>query len=185
MNASVRLVPVGIANYHTIQNMARFYVYDMSEYLGHQTGWEIPLNGLYECIDFKMYWDNPKTQFPFLIYCGDEIAGFVIIDKRGMNPDVDFNVAQFFIIRKFKRAGIGRRIAVDCFNQFIGKWNVMCLPENVGAYKFWSSVIREYTQGQFEEYNNCKVSHLDDIYNVFQFCSHYLKQLPEQDNARM
>lgn len=76
---------------------------DMSQYLGHQPGWEMPLDGLYECIDFKMYWDNPKTQFPFLIYYQDEIAGFVIIDKKGMHAGIDFNIAQFFIIRKFKQ----------------------------------------------------------------------------------
>ncbi len=42
--------------------MARFYVYDMSEYLGNEEGWEIPEDGLYECIDFKKYWED-KTLF--------------------------------------------------------------------------------------------------------------------------
>ncbi len=170
-NALIKLVPVTIANHRTIQNMARFYVYDMSQYLGHQPGWEMPLDGLYECIDFKIYWDNPKTQFPFLIYYQDEIAGFVIIDKKGMHAGIDFNIAQFFIIRKFTQKGIGAYVAAQCFNQFSGVWNVMCLPENTGAYRFWSSIIGKYTNGDFTEHPMQTVAHLDDTYNVFQFCS--------------
>ncbi len=166
---TVKLVPVSAANYHTIQNMARFYVYDMSEYLGHQRGWEIPLNGLYECIDFKKYWDNPEKQFPFFIYYKDEIAGFAIIDKEGRSPDVEYNMAQFFVIRKFKRKRIGEFAACECFNRFTGKWNVMCLPENTGAYNFWVSIISRYTKGKFEEHKLESVPHLDDVYNIFQF----------------
>lgn len=166
-----RIVPVRVTDYHTVQNMARFYVYDMSEYLGHQVGWELPLNGLYECIDFKRYWDNPEEQFPFFIYFHDEIAGFVIVDKQGIDSHVDFNIAQFFVIRKFKRQGIGHYVAQLCFDRFIGKWNVMCLPDNVGAYHFWRSVVSAYTRDTFEEQPSRFVPHLDDSYHVFQFFS--------------
>jgi [ribosomal protein S5]-alanine N-acetyltransferase len=58
--------------------MGRFYVYDMSEYLGKEEGWEIPEDGLYECIDFKKYWED-ESSFPFLVCYQNEIVGFVII----------------------------------------------------------------------------------------------------------
>jgi predicted acetyltransferase len=38
-----------------------------------------------------------------------------------------------------------------CFNQFKGKWEVMVIPGNDGAYKFWKSVIGTYTNEKFSE----------------------------------
>ena len=41
----------------------------------------------------------------------NEIVGFVIIDKKGSDSEIDFNMAQFFVLRKFKNKGIGCYIA--------------------------------------------------------------------------
>ena len=57
-------MPASIEEYPVIQNMARFYVYGMSEYLGDEEDWEMPEDGLYECIDLKKYWQMDNT-FPF------------------------------------------------------------------------------------------------------------------------
>ena len=62
----IMLIPASLEQYPVLQNMARFYVYDISEYLGHEQGWEIPADGLYECLDFRKYWDDEHA-FPFLI----------------------------------------------------------------------------------------------------------------------
>jgi len=37
-----------------IQNLGRFYVYDMSRYCGFLEGWQTPSNGLYECFDLAL-----------------------------------------------------------------------------------------------------------------------------------
>lgn len=103
-----------------------------------------------DCIDFKHYWSEPDT-FPFLVYINDELAGFVIINKQGSESAVDFNMAQFFILRKFKNKSISKQIAVTCFNDFSGKW-VIVMPDNKGAYQFWKSVISQYAHNDFSEY---------------------------------
>jgi ribosomal-protein-alanine N-acetyltransferase len=160
--SDITLKQAPLSDYPLIQNMGRFYVYDMSEYMGDEEGWKIPADGLYECIDFKKYWDD-KNAFPFLVHFKEEIAGFVIIDKKGSGPDIDYNMAQFFILRKFKNRGLGCRVAEMCFEQFKGSWEVMVMPKNSGAYQFWQKVIRKYRHNQFEEYtkviphlNHCK-----------------------------
>ena len=51
--SDIKLIPATLDDYPIIQNTGRFYVYDMSEFLGFEEGWEIPSNGLFECIDFK------------------------------------------------------------------------------------------------------------------------------------
>jgi len=168
--SEIKLIPASLKDYPTIQNMARFYVYDMSQYLGDEEGWECPENGLYECIDFKKYWQTDDA-FPFLIRYENELAGFVIIDKKGSETKIDFNVAQFFILRKFKNKGIGKYVVHNCFDQFRGVWEVMVIPGNEGAYQFWRSVIKEYTNSQFSEYER-RVKHLDNsLKNIFCFSS--------------
>lgn len=137
------IISANLADYPTIQNMGRFYVYDMSEYLGHEKGWEMPDDGLYECIDFKKYWERDDT-FPFLIRYKKELAGFAIVDKKGSDPLINFNMAQFYILRKFKNKGIGRYVAHQLFSRFNGIWEVMVLPENHGAYQFWEKTVKSY-----------------------------------------
>lgn len=164
----IKLIPATLSDYPTIQNMGRFYVYDMSEYLGEEEGWEMPEDGLYECIDLKKYWED-KSAYPFIVRFNNELAGFVIINKKGSNQQIDFNVAQFFILRKFKNRGIGRQVACMCFDKFRGKWEVMVIPGNTGAYNFWKRVISKYTKSKFSEYSKA-VSHLNNAEkNIFSF----------------
>lgn len=165
----IKLIPASLDDYPIIQNMGRFYVYDMSEYMGNLTGWEMPENGLYECNDFKKYWQT-DTAFPFLVRYQAELAGFVIIDKKGSDKQVDFNMAQFFIVRKFKGKGIGKLVAQHCFDKFKGVWEVMVIPGNQGAYQFWKAIITEYTQDNFTEYTRY-IEHFNNEKNVFRFTS--------------
>ncbi|SRR5579883_100415 len=168
--SKIQLFPATVEDYPVIQNMGRFYVYDMSEYLGSDEGWEISENGLYECIDFKKYWED-KDSFPFLVRYKNEIAGFVIVDKKGSSSDIDFNMAQFFIVRKFKNKGIGRYVAQQCFKKFLGIWEVMVIPGNEGAYRFWRSTIKNYTNNNFTEYTR-DIAHFNNSRkNVFKFDS--------------
>lgn len=46
------LVEVEDSDYELIQNLIRFYIYDMSEF----TGWSCPSNGLYGGVDDQPYY---------------------------------------------------------------------------------------------------------------------------------
>lgn len=164
------VIEASLEDYPVIQNMGRFYVYDMSQYMGGELGWELPEDGLYECIDFKKYWLDENAH-PFLIRYLNELVGFVIIDTKGSDLEVDYNMAQFFILRKFKNKGIGKFIATECFKIFHGVWEVMVMPENTGAYLFWKSVIAQYTQHDFSEYKRT-IAHLNHSpKRIFRFTS--------------
>ena len=166
----IKLTPATLQDYPAMQNMARFYAYDMSEYLGNEPGWEMPENGLYECIDFKKYWETADT-FPFFIRYGNELAGFAIVDKKGSAPDIDFNMAQFFILRKFQHKGLGRYVAQQLFDKFQGTWEAMVLPGNEGSYRATRAAIQDYTKGEFTEYAR-NIAHFNNRqYNIFRFTS--------------
>jgi predicted acetyltransferase len=135
-----------LADYPTIQNMARFYVYDRSPYMG----WECPETGLFECIDFKHYFEN-TNHHAYLIRVNNELAGFVLLDKEKILEDVDWNIGEFFILAKFQSHGVGNHIAKEIFNKFPGKWSVAVMPENKSAVKFWRKIIHGVSNGKFNE----------------------------------
>lgn len=145
------LTKATINDYLVIQNMARFYAYDLSRYCGQAyEGWEFPLDGLYECVDLKQYFENPKNR-AFLVKIGDELAGFVLINQLEIMPEVDWNMGEFFIVAKFQRSGIGKKVAKQIFDQFPGEWSVGAIPQNTHALQFWRKVIAEYTNNHFQE----------------------------------
>lgn len=133
-----------------IQNLGRFYVYEMSRYCGFLPTWETPSNGLFECIDLSSYCENPDRH-AFLIKADDELAGFVLLNKIGSTPDVDWNIGEFFIVSKFQGKGIGYIVAEEIFNQFPGVWETSQIPENTAAIEFWDKVVSRYSHGQFEK----------------------------------
>lgn len=151
MNELVSLVPVTQKDFPIIYNLARFYAYDISEFFGDEAGWEMEDDGLYGAgIDYKKYFETENT-FPFLIHYKGKLAGFAIIDKDSIDPTANFNMAQFFIVRTYKRKGLGKHTAFKCFEKFKGAWEIHILPQNKTAYLFWRSIINEYTKNNFSE----------------------------------
>jgi len=151
MRGKLNLVPAKLKDYPIMQNMARFYAYDMSRDCGRELeGWEFPENGLYECSDFKKYLEG-KGKHAFIIKVDNELAGFVFVNKLEVMPEVDYNMGEFFIVAKFQRSGIGRIVAKEMFNRFSGEWSVGAIPQNTRALNFWRKVISEYTNGNFLE----------------------------------
>lgn len=146
----IKLIPALKKDKKIIQNLGRFYVYDMSRYCGFLKGWETPENGLYACRDLSSYWSEPN-RYPFLIKIHDELAGFVLVNKMGSLPKIDWNMGEFFLISKFQGKGIGREIAKRVFDQFPGIWEVMQIPENRGAVSFWEKVVDHYSKGHFQK----------------------------------
>ncbi|MBN8827165.1 MAG: GNAT family N-acetyltransferase [Sphingobacteriia bacterium] len=147
---SYLLIPANLDSYELIQNMARFYVYDISRYCGFLPGWELPTNGLYECFDLKNYLTD-SDRYAFIIKINNEKAGFILLNKIGSTSEVDWNIGEFFILAKFQGLGIGKKIAFEIFNKFKGKWEVAVIPENKPALQFWRKIIFDYTNNNFSE----------------------------------
>jgi predicted acetyltransferase len=131
--------------------MARFYLYDISKSCGFiSKDWACPENGLYECDDFKSYFENPTSRC-YLIRMEKELAGFVLLDKAGKNPKTDWNMGQFFILGKFQGKGIARQVANDIWKLYPGLWEVSVIPENVKALAFWRKAISIFTKRRYSE----------------------------------
>jgi predicted acetyltransferase len=60
-------------------------------------------------------------------------------------------VAEFFVMRKYRRQGVGTVVATRLFDSFRGRWEVRELKTNLAAIAFWRRVIGAYTNGNYEE----------------------------------
>ncbi|MBK2005408.1 GNAT family N-acetyltransferase [Francisella noatunensis subsp. orientalis] len=143
------IIQATMGDYPRIQNMARFYVYDLSRDCGSiSSDWAIPEDGLYESFDFKNYFEEPSRK-AYLVKVYDEIAGFVLLNQATENSTSTWNMGEFFIIAKFQGAGIATRVAKQVWNMHTGRWEVSVIPNNQSALKFWEKSISEFTYGAF------------------------------------
>jgi predicted acetyltransferase len=66
------------------------------------------------------------------------------------NKKIDFNVAQFFVMYKYRRSGVGKQAFYKVLDFHRGKWQLHRHPKNLNAVYFWNKVIAEYTKGEYE-----------------------------------
>ncbi|MBI2786457.1 MAG: GNAT family N-acetyltransferase [Legionella longbeachae] len=161
MKIQPQLIPATLVDHPTIQNMARFYVYEMSRECGlNSTDWACPDNGLYESFDFKHYLTDPDRQ-AYLIKVNEELAGFVLIYQTGEQPNVQWNMGEFFILARFQRRGIGQLIAQQVLQHHPGSWVVTVIPENQRALQFWRKAIIATVNHNFVEVIKLKEGRVD------------------------
>lgn len=139
-----------------VRNLARFYVYDMSEH----AGFDFPDDGMFEAGEsLSNYWgirpEAAQDQWPahwrgfaHLVRAGGHPAGFALVRQIG---DGLYDMGEFFVARKYRRKGAGATVATAMFRRYPGRWEVREMPTNVGAQAFWRRIIGEFTAGAYEE----------------------------------
>jgi predicted acetyltransferase len=115
-------------------------------------GWPCSSDGQFDgCDDLESYWRGPGKH-AFVLRAGQELAGFVLILAEHDEP-VDFSVTDFFVLRKFRGRGVGRRVAHELFDRFRGRWKVEQFAGNTPAVAFWRRVIDGYCGGHVEQHS--------------------------------
>jgi predicted acetyltransferase len=148
---SPRLVKASLEDYPVVQNLARFYVYDMSRYCGFiSQDWACPSDGLFESFDFKSYFISPEAQ-AFLVKIRGELAGFVLIKKIGQGALSYYRIGEFFIIAKFQGQDIAEQVAHQIWRLYSGPWELTVIPENQKALNFWRKSVGSFTANKYSE----------------------------------
>lgn len=154
MNSIFKSISIKVAilkDYPLIQNMARFYVYDLSRDCGHASkDWALPKDGLYESFDFKDYFENASKKAYLVTVC-DEIAGFVLLNQETKNKPNTWNMGEFFVIARFQGRGVASYVADKIWRMHPGKWEVSVIPDNRKALSFLKKSIEGFTAGVFRQ----------------------------------
>ena len=119
-------------------NLLQLYIYDFSEILDLDVGAE----GRFSYPHLALYWSEPGRH-PFLITVQGKPAGFVLV-KTGSDWDVH-DMAEFFVMRRHRRHGIGTAIAHEVWRRLPGRWEVRVMEANVPAQHFWTHAIAGFS----------------------------------------
>jgi predicted acetyltransferase len=143
-----------------LENLWQLYEYDMSQY--EEDGGPNDY-GLFGRRYFDHYWTD-KGRYPYFIKISGKLAGFVLVSSirnlkesgndHPMNlshSDVTHSVGEFFVLRNYRRKGIGKFVAHRIFDMFPGKWRVSQMENNQPSQEFWRKIISEYTNGDYLE----------------------------------
>ncbi len=129
-----------------LTNLLELYIHDLSAAFPHV---ELGPDGRFGYGKLPLYWSEPERRFPYLIKYGTRVVGFVLATRGSPasdDPDV-FDVAEFFVIRSQRKAGVGRRAIFRVWDQHPGQWSVRVSETNIDGLPFWKRVIDEYTGG--------------------------------------
>ncbi len=132
-----------------IVNLYQYYLYDFSEMIPL----DVQADGRYGDGDLDECWVNPRRHTLLLSVDGVP-AGLAIVDEvpeARRSRDETLDMAEFFVMRKFRRRGVGKHFAWALFDRFPGKWRVAQITENPAALAFWRRVIAAYTGENYDD----------------------------------
>lgn len=98
-------------------------------------------------------WFADDSSHPLVILKNDQRVGFALVSRppRHLRDQVDFRMADFYVMPKSRRLGVGRDAAHLIFNRFAGTWEIVEFIYNKPAVAFWRAIVSEYTGGRFRE----------------------------------
>jgi aminoglycoside 6'-N-acetyltransferase I len=93
----------------------------------------------------KIWWTKPGILLPMLIRVDREPAGFAQVARPPhAHRSVDYRMEDFFIVNKFRRAGVGGSAVAEIFNRYPGWWEIGWVPKNMAAEAFWRAATRQW-----------------------------------------
>ena len=150
VNMDIKLEPIKIEQKSVFVQMMELYNYDFSEFSGD----DINEYGYFGYSRIDDYW-NEEGRYPFFIRADGKLAGLILIRSCSEYNDIPdpHNIAEFFVMKKYRGKGVGKTAAKMIFDMFRGGWEVSYWKNNIPAKHFWENVISEYTAGNYKTFD--------------------------------
>ncbi|GAA1483784.1 GNAT family N-acetyltransferase [Brachybacterium fresconis] len=119
------------AGFDLLGRLLQLYLYDFSEHAGY----DVDERGEYHYAWLDAYRDE-ADRHAYLFRVGAHPAGFALV-RRG-EPTT---MAEFFVLRKYRRGGVGTTAARQLLAMLPGTWSISQLASNRAATEFWRRAI--------------------------------------------
>lgn len=118
----------------------------MSEFFEVDTG----ADGTYS-YDTASIWRNGYEAY--LVKAGGSIAGFALIGSADewLGTSGTHDIHEFFIMRRFRHCGVGRRVATFLWSEYPGEWLIRVFEDNAPAISFWRAAVSHYASDSSQE----------------------------------
>lgn len=125
------VLPASGEDFKLLGRLLQLYLYDFSEF----TGDDVDEDGSFHYAWLDAY-RHEADRHAYLIRVEGHPAGFALV--RGGDRT---QMAEFFILRKYRRGGVGVRAAQTLFDAHPGPWSITQLATNPMATAFWRYAI--------------------------------------------
>jgi predicted acetyltransferase len=143
----VKLYQVQLEDREILANLLEKYDYEFSQYDNR----DVNKLGLYGYPYLDSYWLD-DDRYAYFIKVDDKLAGFIMVNNY--QPEgamkTDFQIAEFFVLFKYRRSGVGKQAFYSVLDKHKGRCGLGWHPKNIASAQFWEKSINEYTDGKFE-----------------------------------
>lgn len=125
-----------------LANLSQLYVHDMSTFFAGTARLEVGEDGRFLLDPPVDRWLRAPDHVPLLLRWHGQPAGFALVNAHSVvDPPADRAIAEFFVVRKYRRSGLGRAAAHAVFSAWPGNWEAAVMRANAGALAFWRSAV--------------------------------------------
>jgi predicted acetyltransferase len=144
----ISVVEATEADRPTVDRLAQLYQHDFTEFDDN----DVDDTGRFNELDIDRFFDADDDRYVYLVRVDGVIAGFAFVsDAWSVLGEGDHYMAEFFVMRKYRRGGVGTRFATELFDRHRGVWEVAQMRTNTPAQAFWRKIIGVYTGGDFRD----------------------------------
>jgi predicted acetyltransferase len=143
-----------------VANLFQFYIHDFSEFWFDRAEGELQPDGRFAPYPLDPWWRGDADCLPLLIRADGHLAGFALLNAASHSGrPLDRNMAEFFIVRKHRRGGVGTRAARTLFERYPGVWEAAVVRRNVAALGFWRRAIEGHALAENVEQLDVQTDH--------------------------
>jgi len=128
----IYLSPARLDDKDIVAHLLEFNAYEFSRFFDDA---DLDAHGRFGYPYLDRYWTE-SIRHPFLIRVDDRIAGMVLV--REGEPH---SIAEFLVLPRYRRGGVGTTADRQTFKLFPGSWEVHQIPGNDDAVAFWRRAI--------------------------------------------
>jgi predicted acetyltransferase len=142
MSTGLELIRAGTEHQSALGNLLELYMHDFSDLVPIDVGDD----GRYGYKNLPLFWSD-NSRLPFLARLDGKIVGFALVTQSS-EPSGDgeaWDMAEFFVLRRYRHRGIGIQLAEKVWLHCPGRWQIRVMEKNVLARKFWESSIARFT----------------------------------------
>ena len=146
--ANVEVQEARPGDWPVLRRLMQLYLYDFAAI----EDWDLGDDGLYgDARRIEGFWRDPRRR-SFLVRVDGKLAGFAILrEEAHFAGEGTREISEFFVLRRYRRRGVGEEVARATFDAFPGRWEVAGAARNVEAQAFWRAVIGRYTNNRYAE----------------------------------
>ena len=126
----------------TLDALAQLYIHDFTSFMAPEHQLAVGEDGRFaDEMGLEDYWTKPDHAVWFIRADG-KLAGFALLDKRTRSgKPIDFNMSQFFVLRRYRGQDVAGRAVVQILNDHPGQWEVAIMERNTPALHFWPRAV--------------------------------------------